>query len=104
LQGQEKNETIRIAGGESINKIMREMKGDDTCLSMKFEERKREESSRLPNIGVGCQLFISLILVKCSLVNHVSNEINIRDRIHSRGTFNQPWLILIEIEAEWFGN
>jgi len=26
LQGQKKNKTIRIAGGESINKIMRKMK------------------------------------------------------------------------------
>jgi len=59
-------------------------------LSMKFEERKREESPRLSDIGVGCQLFTSLILIKYSLVNHVFNEINIRDRIHSRRTFSQP--------------
>jgi len=57
---------------------------------MKFEERKKEESPRLPDIGVGYQIFTSLILIKYSLVNHVSNEINIRDRIHSRGTFSQP--------------
>lgn len=36
--------------------------------------REKEESLRLAHIGVDCQLFTSSILVKCSLVEHVTDR------------------------------
>lgn len=65
-----KNETITITGSERVNKLIRNKRRYVRHVLVNEIRRERRKPETALYRSRLCQLFTSLILVKCSLVKH----------------------------------